>query len=43
MGLGGAMRIAMPNSDYLIERYLDDWRDQDWLKKPEYRHIDAEF
>ncbi len=36
---GGVIRIATPDLDYVIDKYLGNWRDQDWLKWPEYRHI----
>jgi len=37
--LGGVLRIAMPNLDYVIERYNSDWRNQEWLSFPEYKFI----
>lgn len=36
---GGALRIATPDLDYLIAKYVSDWRDQDWLRWPEYQFI----
>lgn len=37
---GGVMRIAMPSLDVIIEKcYLGQWRDQGWLKWPEYQFI----
>jgi predicted SAM-dependent methyltransferase len=37
---GGVLRIAMPSLDYLIDRYTrGDWRNQEWLKLPEYGSI----
>lgn len=36
---GGVMRIAMPDLDELVERYRDDWRNQDWLTWPEFSFI----
>lgn len=30
---GGILRIATPDLDFLCKRYLDDWQDQDWIKK----------
>lgn len=37
---GGVMRIAMPSLDLIIEKsYLGNWKDQDWLKLPEYQFI----
>ncbi|MEG4111291.1 methyltransferase domain-containing protein [Microcoleus sp. Pol12A6] len=37
---GGVMRIAMPSLDQIIEKcYLGNWKDQDWLKWPEYQFI----
>jgi predicted SAM-dependent methyltransferase len=37
---GGVMRIAMPSLDTIIEKYyLKNWKEQDWLKLPEYQFI----
>lgn len=36
---GGVMRVAMPDLDYLVERYQNDWRDQDWLHWPGFEFI----
>ena len=37
---GGVMRIAIPSLDLIIEKYyLGNWKDQDWLKWPEYQFI----
>ena len=36
---GGVLRIATPDLTYLVERYGGDWRDQEWLRLPEYRFI----
>ncbi|MEJ2344682.1 MAG: methyltransferase domain-containing protein [Gammaproteobacteria bacterium] len=38
---GGVLRIAMPDLDFVLERFHDDWRDQDWLHWPEYQHVDT--
>jgi predicted SAM-dependent methyltransferase len=35
------MRIAMPSLVDVIKAYENDWRDQDWLKLPEYRSIET--
>ncbi|MHB8219927.1 MAG: class I SAM-dependent methyltransferase [Acidimicrobiales bacterium] len=34
---GGVLRVAMPDLRYLIDRYLGDWRDQEWLQDPYYK------
>lgn len=37
---GGVMRIAMPSLDVVIEKcYLGNWKDQEWLKIPQYKPI----
>ncbi len=36
---GGILRIATPDLGYLVERYGGDWRDQAWLRLPEYAFI----
>ena len=36
---GGILRIATPDLAYVVERYQGDWRDQAWLKLPEYAFI----
>lgn len=36
---GGVLRIAMPDLDYIIEKYKTDWKNQDWLSWPEYKFI----
>ena len=36
---GGIMRIATPDLDYLIQKYLSDWKNQEWLSWPEYEFI----
>ena len=36
---GGVLRIATPDLAYVVERYQGDWRDQAWLKLPEYAFI----
>ncbi|MFI5207904.1 MAG: class I SAM-dependent methyltransferase [Gemmatimonadales bacterium] len=36
---GGVLRIATPDLAYVVERYRGDWRDQAWLKLPEYAFI----
>jgi predicted SAM-dependent methyltransferase len=35
----GIVRIAMPDLDYIIEKYNTDWKDQDWLTWPEYASV----
>ena len=37
--IGGVLRIAMPDLDYVIERYNSDWGNQDWLSFPGYEFI----
>jgi len=36
---GGVLRIATPDLAYVVERYQGNWRDQAWLKLPEYAFI----
>jgi predicted O-linked N-acetylglucosamine transferase (SPINDLY family)/predicted SAM-dependent methyltransferase len=37
---GGILRVAMPNLEYIVKHYIsEDWRNQDWLKWPEYEFI----
>jgi predicted SAM-dependent methyltransferase len=36
---GGALRLAMPDLDYIIQKYNTDWENQDWLLWPEYEFI----
>lgn len=38
---GGVVRIATPDLQYLVERYGsgEGWRDQAWLRQPEYQFI----
>lgn len=36
---GGVLRVATPDLAYLVERYHGDWRDQAWLRQPEYAFI----
>jgi predicted SAM-dependent methyltransferase len=38
---GGVMRIAMPDLKHLVDAYLGDWHDQEWLDNPGYSHIDS--
>jgi predicted SAM-dependent methyltransferase len=38
---GGVLRIAMPDLGYVVERYLNDWRDQQWLQDPGFAWIDT--
>ncbi|HVM40075.1 MAG TPA: methyltransferase domain-containing protein [Acidimicrobiia bacterium] len=38
---GGVVRIAMPDLRAVIDYYLGDWKDQDWLRQPEYAAIDS--
>ena len=39
LGPGGVLRIATPDLAYVVERYGGDWRDQAWLRLPEYAFI----
>jgi len=32
--LGGVLRIATPDLDDLVQKYLTDWQNQDWLSWP---------
>ena len=37
---GGVLRIATPDLGYVVERYSgSDWRDQEWLRLPDYAFI----
>lgn len=36
---GGVTRIATPDLDYVIQKYIENWSDQDWLRLPEYGFI----
>jgi predicted SAM-dependent methyltransferase len=36
---GGVVRIAMPSLDVILDKAAGDWRDQDWLRWPEYAFI----
>jgi len=36
---GGVLRIAMPDLDYIIQKYNTDWKNQDWLSWPEYEFV----
>mgnify|MGYP000914503847 CR=1 FL=1 len=36
---GGVLRIATPELNYIIEKYVNDWKDQDWLSWPHYSYI----
>lgn len=36
---GGVLRIATPELDYIIDKYMDDWNDQDWLSWPVHEYI----
>jgi len=38
---GGVFRIAMPDLGYLVQKYLRNWQDQEWLADPVYRSIDS--
>ena len=37
--VGGVLRIAMPDLNYIIQKYNTDWKNQDWLSWPEYKFI----
>ncbi len=39
LALGGTVRIATPDLDYVVEKYLGDWKNQDWLTWKEYSAI----
>ena len=38
---GGILRIATPDLDYLVKKYLNDWKNQDWLTWPEFEYINT--
>lgn len=38
---GAVMRTACPDLDWLVDRYLGDWRDQEWLQEHWYDYIDS--
>jgi predicted SAM-dependent methyltransferase len=38
---GGVVRIAMPDLDEIVDRYLNGWRAQAWLDDPDWAHIDS--
>ena len=39
---GGVLRIATPSLEYLVGKYVsDDWRDQEWLRKPPFSSIET--
>ncbi|MCC5665335.1 methyltransferase domain-containing protein [Nostoc sp. CHAB 5784] len=38
--VGGVLRVAMPSLDVLLKKATsENWRDQDWLRWPEYQFI----
>ncbi|OGP66786.1 MAG: hypothetical protein A2031_01705 [Deltaproteobacteria bacterium RBG_19FT_COMBO_43_11] len=42
LNVGGALRIAMPSLEYIIQKYCSkDWRDQVWLTWPQYQFIQS--
>ncbi len=36
---GGVLRVATPDLAYVVGRYAGDWKDQAWLRQPEYAFI----
>jgi predicted O-linked N-acetylglucosamine transferase (SPINDLY family)/predicted SAM-dependent methyltransferase/glycosyltransferase involved in cell wall biosynthesis len=37
---GGTLRIAMPDLENIVQKYnSEDWRDQDWLRWPDYQFV----
>ena len=36
---GGVTRIATPDLDYVINKYVGNWKDQDWLRSPDFAFI----
>lgn len=36
---GGILRIATPDLDYIIDKYNNNWKDQEWLTWPELQFI----
>jgi predicted SAM-dependent methyltransferase len=37
--VGRVLRIAMPDLDYIVQKYNTDWRNQEWLSYPGYEFI----
>jgi predicted SAM-dependent methyltransferase len=37
----GIVRIAMPDLAFVVERYHESWRDQEWIQDPVYSFIDS--
>jgi predicted SAM-dependent methyltransferase len=38
---GGVLRVATPDLDYVIDKYVSGWRDQAWLRLPQYEFIET--
>lgn len=36
---GGVVRTATPDLDYIVQKYGEDWKDQDWLQTSHYDFI----
>lgn len=36
---GGVLRIATPSLRHIAHQYLNNWKDQDWLRWPAYQYI----
>ena len=36
---GGVLRIAVPDLEYIIQKYNTAWKGQEWLSSPEYTFI----
>ena len=39
MVAGGVLRIATPDLARLVDAYVDDWRDQEWVRQPGFSHV----
>lgn len=37
----GILRVATPDLDYILKKYFNDWKNQDWLSWPEYQFIET--
>ncbi len=41
LGADGVLRIAVPDLAAIIDAYRGDWRDQDWVRWPDWQHLDS--
>jgi predicted SAM-dependent methyltransferase len=37
--IGGTVRVATPDLDYIVDKYFNNWNDQEWLRTTEYGYI----